>query len=280
MKRSTGWAALALTVAAGAGWQAVAQSPTPAPDVTTPAHAPAPVLPARTSLGEGYLKSGPLPDSLRWSPPPPAPGSTAERRDIEAAQAAVALRGSPRWQLATRDADLGPHASDAFSCAAGLDIGPDTTPKLDHLLRKSAANLGLSTWAIKNQYKRPRPFMVNGQPTCSPKAEPQLRADGSYPSGHSAIGFGWGLILTELIPDREALLVARGRAFGDSRRICNVHWLSDTEEGRIAAAATVARLHAEPAFRADLEAARDELRGSLPQPHDCASEDAALAATS
>jgi acid phosphatase (class A) len=104
-----------------------------------------------------------------------------------------------------------------------------------------------------------------------------LRKDGSYPSGHSAIGYGWGLILAELFPDRASRLVARGRAFGDSRRVCNVHWLSDVEEGRIAAAATVARLHADAYFRKDLDAARAELAGAKPVTRDCAAEAAALA---
>ena len=101
-----------------------------------------------------------------------------------------------------------------------------------------------------------RPFTVNGRPSCTPAHEAILRADGSYPSGHSALGYGWGLILAEAIPGRAAELVARGRSFGDSRRICNVHWLSDIEEGRIVATAVVARHNAEPAFQADLAAAR------------------------
>ncbi|MET0269016.1 MAG: phosphatase PAP2 family protein, partial [Sphingomonas sp.] len=198
----------------------------------------------------------------------------------EAAAAAIAQRGSPRWALATRDAVLfGPEATRALSCAAGVAIGPTTTPKVDALLRRTIADLGLSTAAVKRRHQRPRPFMANGQPTCTPESEAVLRRDGSYPSGHSAIGYGWGLILAELRPDRAAPIVARGRAFGDSRRICNVHWLSDVEEGRIAAAATVARLNADPAFRRDLAAAREELARSAPPPRDCAEEAAALAAT-
>ena len=85
--------------------------------------------------------------------------------------------------------------------------------------------------------------------------------------------------MAQVIPDRSAQMVARGREFGDSRRVCNVHWLSDIEEGRLVAAAVVARLNAEPAFRADVEAARAEvegLRGKLPAP-DCALENSALA---
>ena len=62
------------------------------------------------------------------------------------------------------------------------------------------------------------------------------------------------------MPDRAAALVKRGQVFGDSRRVCNVHWLSDVEAGAVIGAATVARLHAEPQFRKDLDAARKELR--------------------
>jgi acid phosphatase (class A) len=121
--------------------------------------------------------------------------------------------------------------------------------------------------------------MENGKPTCTTEAEAVLRRDGSYPSGHSALGFGWGLILAQVVPDRAAELVARGRAYGDSRRICNVHWLSDIEEGRVVASAVVARLNAEPAFRADLDAARAEVAALAERNPgtDCAAEAALLA---
>jgi len=137
----------------------------------------------------------------------------------------------------------------------------------------------LSTTSVKRKYQRARPFMVNGQPNCTPELESVLRHDGSYPSGHAALGFGWGLILAELVPDRATHLVARGRAFADSRRICNVHWLSDVEEGSLAGTATVARLHADPSFQADMAAAKAELAASktLPSASACAKEAAALA---
>ena len=146
-----------------------------------------------------------------------------------------------------------------------------------------AMDMAMTTMAAKRKFSRPRPFMVNGKPSCTPKDEPMLRQDGSYPSGHSAIGYGWGLMLAELVPARASQLVSRGSAFGDSRRICNVHWLFDVEQGRMAAAATFARLHADPGFRADVDAARAELAGieasgTAPAPsRDCAKEAAALA---
>jgi acid phosphatase (class A) len=237
--------------------------------------------PSRMSaMPRGYLPQGAAPNSLLLNPAPPAPGSAAKARDEEAAKVAVAQRGTPRWQQATIDADLfSPKSIGIFSCAAGVSIGPDTTPKLNALLRRMGPDLALAVYPTKKKYMRPRPFTENGEPTCTPQDEKMLRADGSYPSGHSALGWGWSLVLAEVVPARAAELVARGRAFGDSRRICNVHWLSDIEEGRVVATAVIARLHAEPAFRADVEAARAEveaIRAKAAAP-DCALENAALA---
>lgn len=269
--------ALAAGAAITCGWQTMARNP---PAQTGPAPAVAPAMPMATSSNwpKGYLP-GPLPDAALLSPPPPVAGSSADARDIEGAQMALRLRGTPRWALATNDADLfSPAATGTFSCAAGLAIGPRATPRLDALLRRASRDLSEATSATKDKYKRLRPFMVNHEASCTPEAEAPLRSSGSYPSGHSAIGYGWGLILAELVPDRAARIVARGRAFGDSRRICNVHWLSDTEEGRVAAAATVARLHAEPAFRKDMDAVREEVRQTrAPAAETCAAEAAALA---
>ncbi len=237
-----------------------------------------PMQQAVSRLSKGYLAPKDIPDAASILPPPPAAGSAALARDEEAQKAALALRGSPRWAIATADADVfSPKATGAMSCAAGIEISPQATPKLDALLRRSFADLASATRGAKAKYQRARPFMVNGQPNCTPEWEAVLRKDGSYPSGHAAIGFGWGLILAELVPSRAAQLVSRGRAFADSRRICNVHWLSDVEEGSIAATATVARLHADAVFQTDMAAVRKEIAKAAPTARDCAKEAAALA---
>lgn len=230
---------------------------------------------------EGYVAHDQAPDSRRLIPGPPQPGQAMLARDEAASLEALALRGSARWTLATRDAELKfPAAADAFACALGVRPDARSTPRLMMLLQRSLTDLGFATYAAKTRYQRPRPFMVNGEPQCTPADEDKLRKDGSYPSGHSAIGFGWGLILAEIAPERATELAVRGRAFGDSRRICNVHWLSDVEEGRIVAAATLARMHAEPAFLADLAEARREVAaaraaGAL-KPEGCEAEAEAL----
>lgn len=236
-------------------------------------------VPASFMDMRGYLPKGATPDSLLINPLPPAPGSAAQARDDAAAEAALKLRGTPRFAQATIDAELtGQDVADVFSCAAGFVISEATTPRLNALLRKSMPDLAFSVYPTKRKFMRPRPFMVNNAPTCTPQDEDRLRRDGSYPSGHSSLGYGWALILAEVVPDRAGQLVARGRAFADSRRVCNVHWLSDTEEGMIVASAAVARLHGEPTFLADLKRAKVEVakaRTKLPAP-DCARENAAF----
>jgi acid phosphatase (class A) len=88
------------------------------------------------------------------------------------------------------------------------------------------------------------------------------------------------LILSEIAPERADPILARGRAYGESRIICNVHWYSDVVAGRFMGAAVVARLHADPAFEAELKAAKAEVaavrtRGLQPV-RDCEAEIDAL----
>lgn len=228
-------------------------------------------------VSSGYLSADRLPDDRALLPPPPAVGSNALKRDRAAERRAVALHGTARWELAKVDADIfGPDAANTMSCAAGFMIGPGTTPKLNALLRRTMSDLGRASAASKAKYNRPRPFVGNGQPTCTPDQEEVLRGNGSYPSGHASIGSGWGLILADVVPKRRRELRARGVAFADSRRICNVHFRSDIEAGERLATAVVARLREDPAYRADLAAARAELRALPRVKPQCAAERAAL----
>jgi acid phosphatase (class A) len=209
---------------------------------------------------QGYLPSDALPDSLTLLPPPPAEGSAAYALDREISRHSLALQGSPRWKLAAKDANLNfPQAAATFSCAMDIPISEADTPRLYRLMRRTFFDARLSTYAAKNRYRRIRPFVVNGTPTCTPEKEQHMREVGAYPSGHAALGWAWALILSELSPGHTDALLARGWAYGQSRVICNVHWQSDVTMGRMMGAAAVAKLHANPAFRAAMDAARKEL---------------------
>ena len=271
---------LSVLLAGAAAMASVAVAQSPALQTQAPPPAPAAAHPAPAFQG-GYLPKGAAPSSLTLLAAPPAKDSASQARDNAMAKIARSLKGSPRWTQATLDADLKfPGAANTYSCAVGVDINPATTPRLYTLLNRSLIDAGLATYPTKTRFQRPRPFVVAGGDICTPAADAGLRKDGSYPSGHSAVGWAWALILAEAAPDRQDAILARGRAFMQSRVVCNVHWLSDTEAGGLVGTAVVARLHNDPAFRADVEAARSEITaaraaGQTPT-RDCKAEAAAL----
>ncbi len=231
---------------------------------------------------EGYLTKEEQLDSKEFVLPSPTEDSSRQAGDTGWADNMQKLRDSARYELATRDADLAfPAAAGVFSCALGIPVSEEETPALYLLLRRTLTDIGLAPYSAKNAYQRERPFMVREETVCTPKDEEALRKDGSYPSGHTAIGWGWALILTELVPDRAEEILARGRSFGESRNVCNAHWYSDVVAGRRVGAAAVAKLHTKEDFlkamdaaRADIERMRNE--GKLPE-NDCSAEAEALA---
>ena len=230
---------------------------------------------------EGYLSKEEQLDSKEFVLPAPAEDSTLQAMDTAWADNMQSLRGTARWDLATSDADLlFPAPADVFSCALGIPVSEKGTPALYMLLRRTLTDIGLAPYSAKNAYQRERPFMVRGEKVCTPQDEEALRKDGSYPSGHTSIGWGWALILTELAPDRAEAILARGRSFGESRNVCNAHWYSDVVAGRLVGAAAVAKLHANDEFMAAMDAARKDIdrvraRGFTPK-IDCQAEAATL----
>jgi acid phosphatase (class A) len=244
---------------------------------------PEPVPEIRPGILQGYLSPDAYPDSLALLPAAPAEGSPAQALDEALNKRLLALQGTPRFDLAALDNDLSfPRAADTFSCALGMRITETDTPYLYQLLRRSLADAGLATYAAKNHYSRTRPFVVNKAPNSASEREQEMLAhDGSYPSGHTAIGWAWALILTSLVPDRADEILARGKAYGESRMVCNVHWPSDVAAGRTVGAAVVAVLQSNPDFQRDFAEAKREvgaLRGeNAESAMDCSMENAALA---
>jgi acid phosphatase (class A) len=227
----------------------------------------------------GYLTAETTPQTLRLLPPPPVAGSGREADDEAIFARTRALKGDPRWSLATSDADLSPRAG-MFACAIGLKLDQTNAPTLQRLLSR----VGIDGRAVvdppKDSFNRPRPYVgVAGDPPICVEKTDSLAKSASYPSGHATISWTWGLILAELAPDRSTEILMRARAIGESRVVCGVHYLSDVEAGRTNGAALVAALHSSPEFRADMEKARAEVAAARETPHvgpgDCLDTDQA-----
>ena len=82
----------------------------------------------------------------------------------------------------------------------------------------------------------------------------------SYPSGHSAMGMGAGLILMEIMPDRADKILKAANQFAINRTIARYHWNSDTIQGRVIATTMIPVLHSVTNIKLDklIEAAKKE----------------------
>ena len=208
-----------------------------------------------------FQHEGDVANSLYLLPPPPAEGSIQFLYDKERYDWGKQQRNTPRGDQAFSDANVEANGvPEAFSEAFGIEISQDNTPEVLRLIVGMREDAGdLSTRAAKDHYMRTRPFAYFGEETCNPKQQAELSTNGSYPSGHTAIGWATALVLAELNPDRQNEILKRGFDMGESRVICGYHFQSDVDAARIVASGVVARLHADPGFTAQLQKAREEV---------------------
>jgi acid phosphatase (class A) len=215
----------------------------------------------------GYLH-GSEPNFLLLLPPYPALDTKRDKIDVVMFRQMQVPDTSARWKLAEADDQM---TYARFSEVVGVDLDAARLPTVMHLLRRMERDVLDTTFDAKPYFNRPRPFQrfavkhVCGA-DAPPKPEPHPKGGfsaSSYPSGHSAFGWGTALTLAEIAPDRAQVILSRGREYGESRVVCAVHYPSDVTAGEIVATAVVERLHAVPEFTHDLTCAKQEYRAAV-----------------
>ena len=237
------------------------------------------VLVGAAPAPQGYLGDA-LPDSYAILPPAPVAGTTRYEADRATFLATRSLKDSSRWAMAQGDVDQTAILKD-LACATGVELTPRNAPRTSALIQRIASDVSRATNGPKDIYKRQRPYLIDEGPTCVDKTE-TLAKSPDYPSGHNAWGWTVGLIMAELAPDRATQILARARAFGESRLVCGVHNLSAVEAGRLNGSIVVAALHGQDAFRKDMDVARKEVAaarkaGPAPDAGTCAAESSLVA---
>lgn len=207
-----------------------------------------------------FLEISEVANSLKLLPPPPAANSILFLNDKAQYDWGKFLRDTPRGDQAVRDARVGGNGVPmAFSEAFGIEISKEKTPEIHKLVINMREDAGdLATRHAKEHYMRVRPFSFFKENTCNPEQQKELSTNGSYPSGHTAIGWATALVLAEINPARQNEILERGYEMGQSRVICGYHFQSDVDAARLVASAVVARLHANEAFMKQLEKAKKE----------------------
>jgi acid phosphatase (class A) len=258
----TGLVSAAFAVHGATAMGARAEEPPRAAPPAAPSIGAETLKPARPAV-KPYLADTALPDAVQILPPPPAHDAPLDKADRAAFNGTRALKGTPRWDIAANDVAEGAAAVlENFACVLGTRIDQARVPAVINLLERARLDLARATRGPKVHYRRLRPFVGNEAPICVQRT--QALADSfSYPSGHATQGWAYALILAGLVPEKATPILVRGRAYGESRVVCGVHWLSDVVAGRLTGTSVVAALMGDPTFRADLEKARVELRAAL-----------------
>ena len=216
------------------------------------------VLFAQTPL----IDSTHMPNAVRFLPAPPEKGSAAF--DYDQAQYRWGLeqrKDSARLAMAVGDAVWSvDNICRIFGETLGITLSEANTPAIYKMLVTGLLTTDQAGKMPKNHYMRTRPYVFYDEPTIYPGDEAWLRTNGSYPSGHTILGWSAALLLAEVAPDRSDVILARGFEYGQSRVIAGYHWQSDVDAGRLVASAAVARLHADKRFLKLMKKARKEYR--------------------
>lgn len=204
-----------------------------------------------------YLTAKEL-DLVRFLPPPVVAGSAEDAADIAAVVAAQKSASPERVALAVHDAD------ETLEVIWAGVLGPRYVAGKLTLTERLFARIGMTEDAVidpvKPTFGRVRPWIA-----APDRVEARVKASksGSYPSGHTTRAVAEAAVLSAMVPEKRAEIWARVDEYAESRVIGGMHYPRDLAAGRMAGTAIAATLFADPAFRADVEAARVELRTAL-----------------
>ena len=149
---------------------------------------------------------------------------------------------------------------DEFGDIFGLEITKEETPEIYSILQDVCASCDSIYSDAKAYFDRKRPYAYYNEGTIVPEKEEKHRNEGSYPSGHTVLGWTSALLLADINQSPQAMegLLARGYEFGQSRVIAGYHWQSDVDAGRMAGSVLYQLIRNHERFIGQLAKARAE----------------------
>jgi acid phosphatase (class A) len=212
-----------------------------------------------------YLAPGEI-DFLKLLPPPPASDSAAGKRDIQAMLDAQRHRTPAEIKRVEADGEVSVFR---FADVMGSDFTKDKLPRLAAFFDRVQDAESPLYGAVKNHWNRPRPFVASTRVHALPALKEGVYNQDkhaysfSFPSGHSTFGATYAILLSQMVPEKQAELFTRGWQYGQNRVVGGVHYPTDVEAGRIDATVMVYAMMQHPQFQKDFAEARAELRGVL-----------------
>ena len=195
------------------------------------------------SLGpDAYFPSAAAAEqALLFLPLPPAPNSAAQAANIKI-NALVQSTASPQ-AVAQAQLEGQSYSVFAFSGVLGPGFTPQNLPVTDTFFNKVTINTQNANYALKDIYNSPGP-----------------QTPASYPSTQALLGNINGVLLADMIPEKQVQLRGFGIQFGLDRLIVNAHWPTDVGAAQMETGFLVNTLFASPQFQTDFNAAKAEVR--------------------
>lgn len=218
------------------------------------------LLLSQPALADGDGTPSTVVDVSNLLPPPPAAGSPAAQRDLQAVLAAQRSRTAQDMAAAKADAE---HSVFRFADAIGPAMQAATLPKTAAFFDRVAKLDKAEAKAAKLYWRRPRPSVVSAQVHPLSKEKPD---DWSYPSGHATFGYTTAVLLANMLPEKRAAIFARADLYAQHRVVMGVHFPTDLEAGKLVGTVVAAQVLRDAQWRSDYEAARGELRHALGLP--------------
>ena len=205
----------------------------------------------------GFLKPSDMFDPAHFLPPPPEDGSP--RALAELAETKKIMAEATPAQRAAAASDDGNENGTIFAVVLGPAWDLAKLPATAKVINEVTASEGPFSDIAKNEFHRRRPWIVDTTlQTCAPHRPSQDMQ--SYPSGHTTVGYGMGVVLANLMPSHAQAILGRSAQFAENRLICGMHFRSDIVAGQQFGTIMAIRLMQNPQFQADMAAAKTELQ--------------------
>ena len=107
---------------------------------------------------------------------------------------------------------------------------------------------------------RLRPYVYYKEGTLIPEKEEKHAGEGSWPSGHTSLGWTTALLLIDINPASTDGIMARAYEHGQSRVIAGYHWQTDVDAARLAASQLYIKLQGNERFQQQMAKARQEFK--------------------
>lgn len=189
-------------------------------------------------------------------PPPPADDSAQTKAELGEVLTLQVTRTPEMVASAVADAEENVWR---FANVMGPKFNKETLPKFSVFFDRVVATEGAVVDPAKDVWKRPRPHQLSDLV----KPAVKLSSSGSWPSGHATVGTMMGIILSDMVPEKRAEIMARAAEYAHNREVGGIHYASDVEMGKISGSVIAAVLLNRGDFKAEYEAARAELRSDL-----------------